>query len=318
MTQGNGKLARMQVFAVLKAMEKPPHLTLHQWQQIMDVLWAIARHYPTACPGQERLAMKARMSVRSCRRYTTMAVELGLLTVWYDAGVRSRGSKSSTSRYLINEQHVEPMELTAHAANLAGAHAANLACKVVGDTHVSPTTTNKHPSGGKSSTSHPREVRAETARTTVTEMDEKSREGRGLPLRHGDEGFEFEGGDRRIDVPPPSKRHLGPAGRMTKYFHDQWAAMVEGRPEFNDTRPWESRMATAGYLNKVFFKPVSGKTYTEAEVKAYIDRFIEGVRTGYTIIKRGQSAFMRFTGWWGRDTGTADSIFNESVDKYLR
>jgi hypothetical protein len=117
---------------------------------------------------------------------------------------------------------------------------------------------------------------------------------------------------------PPRATDPDPARRMARYFGESWMAMVDGRPEFNDTRPWESKGATVGYLNKVFFKPEYGKAYTEAEVRAYIDRFIEGVRTGYTIIKRGQSAWMRFTGWWGRDTGTADSIFRESADKYLR
>jgi hypothetical protein len=106
---------------------------------------------------------------------------------------------------------------------------------------------------------------------------------------------------------------------MTNHFADRWTAMVSDHPTFNRLRPWESKGATTGYLNKVFFKPESGRKYTEDEVRSYIDRFVDAVRTGWTTVKPSQSAFMRFTGWWGRgDAGTVDSVYGGSVDDYLR
>jgi hypothetical protein len=309
-THGNGKRARMQAYEAIRGMEKPASWSDRKWVGVERFLWAIARRYPEAYPSQETLAAQLHVSVNTIQNYVRWAKEAGLLVVWYDAGVSRRGNPSKTSQYHIA---VLLPELLVDAPTNGGAVPPTNGGKETGDTDVSPIS-KQHPSGEKSSTSHHRVVRAARAARTSVEGVEKP-QGRGKKVTASEV---LAGMQPKYIKRPPRATDPDPARRMARYFGESWMAMVDGRPEFNDTRPWESKGATVGYLNTVFFKPEYGKAYTEVEVRAYIDRFIEGVRTGYTIVKRGQSAWMRFTGWWGRDTGTADSIFRESADKYLR
>jgi hypothetical protein len=107
-------------------------------------------------------------------------------------------------------------------------------------------------------------------------------------------------GEKRI-AKRPRAVDRDPARATANFYADRWMDMVEEHSEFASLRPWESKGATTGYLNKVFFHPESGRTYSTEEVEAMIVSFVDAVVTTRVIIKPGQSAWRRFTGWWGRD-----------------
>ena len=296
--------------AILERLERPPEVSQPAWRGVMTLLFVLASHYPRSCPGIDTIALESGgVSHRTVQYWIVNAKRLGLLAVQPDEGLKSRRSTSKTNLYVIPVLEGRGAIMTpCHGATVAPRRGATSAPK----SSVLRTPEEKEPSVRKASPSS-HSVRAASGRTSVEGVEKPQGRGRKVTASEVLAGMQPKYIKR-----PPRATDPDPARRMARYFGESWMAMVDGRPEFNDTRPWESKGATVGYLNKVFFKPEYGKAYTEAEVRAYIDRFIEGVRTGYTIIKRGQSAWMRFTGWWGRDTGTADSIFRESADKYLR
>ena len=79
-----------------------------------------------------------------------------------------------------------------------------------------------------------------------------------------------------------------------------------------------------GYVRSTFISPSAGRKYTEDEVRAFIDQFMEAVHRGRAMIKANQSAFMAFTGWWGRagkvyrhDPGESRRYFEEEQRRLL-
>ena len=128
------------------------------------------------------------------------------------------------------------------------------------------------------------------AQTTVEDMD-KSRA----------EEIAAAAGDRRA-VKKKLARDPDPARRLTNHFLTEWENRVAMEiPRLRNVRPAESISATVGYIRSTFLRPAAGRVYTEAEVRTFIDQFILAVTTSSVQIKPNQSAFMRFTGWWGRE-----------------
>jgi hypothetical protein len=106
----------------------------------------------------------------------------------------------------------------------------------------------------------------------------------------------------------PKSKDPDPARRLTAYFADQWE--IHGR---DDVRPLEAIGEVTGYIRTTFLTPAAGKRYTEDEVRAFIDQFMLAVVRRQVQMKEGQSAWRRFTGWWGRRKERPDSgtLINE-------
>ena len=122
-------------------------------------------------------------------------------------------------------------------------------------------------------------------------------------------GRKITPGDPRVNIHSASGRYIKrrpaprkiPSRRLADFFADEWRKVAEENSDlYGNTRTWESLKATSGYLNSVFLHPASGRVYTEAEVYKLMEDFMAAARTGHVVVKAGQSAFMRFTGWWGR------------------
>jgi hypothetical protein len=84
----------------------------------------------------------------------------------------------------------------------------------------------------------------------------------------------------------------------------EWAAMVEATTPGDYLR--SVRVAdTLGhfqrYLNATFYGSEAISPKTEAEVADLIAEFMTNVFRGVVVIKEGQSAWMCFTGAWGRN-----------------
>jgi hypothetical protein len=140
-------------------------------------------------------------------------------------------------------------------------------------------------------------VRAARAARTVTVREvEKSRGGKKTASELIAAANERGYAKRRPRATDPD-----PGRRLANYFALRWLDLVDELPQFDTIRLWESKGAFIGYVNTVFLRPEAGRRYTYDEVIDYIDGFIAAVRSERVLIKSGQSAWKRFTGWWGRD-----------------
>ena len=281
---------------VLEQMEWPAdRISRPAWRGVMELLFVLASHYPRACPGIDTIAYEAGgVSHRTVQYWIANAQKLGLLEVLPDQGIKSRWGSSKTNLYVIpalDKVSRGAILTSRRGASVASRRGAMLAPKGRSTTYSLPT---KDPSGRKTSSSSPTE-RATSGRTTVSAMNREP----------GETDAEFRqriaaaAGAKRLAV-RPRQSERSPAQRTASHFATGWVTMVEENPEFRDIRPWESKGMTTGYLNSVFFYPEAGRVYEEDEVRAFIEDFIEAVRTSRVQVKAGQSAFMRFTGWWGR------------------
>jgi hypothetical protein len=107
-------------------------------------------------------------------------------------------------------------------------------------------------------------------------------------------------GTKRIRRRPPAK-DSDPARRLTSYFLDRWLDVVMDRTDaYNRVRVVDALGQATGYFRTTFLQPSAGRRYTEIEVRAMIDGFMQAVLLGEARIKDKQTAFMCFTGWWGR------------------
>jgi len=123
-------------------------------------------------------------------------------------------------------------------------------------------------------------------------------------------------GSKRI-VKRSRSKDPDPSRRLANLFADEWAKVMEENFDLHgSTRTWESKQMATGYLNKTFLRPESGRVYTEAEVRKLIEQFMEDARTGHAVAKAGQSAFMRFTGWWGRGRKRSEFVMGQDNDGF--
>ena len=261
-------------------MKKPDNLSARQWVGVKAFLEKIASWYPNAYPGQERLAREMGISVRAVQRYVRWAQEAKLLTVIPDQGV---GVVSRTNVYHITE-------LLEHDDKLAATMTTN--CRPIpGVTYVTPVSS-REPTVQKTSSSEPTvRLGGDAAAQTRLEEVDKSRA----------EEIAIGAGTRRA-IKRPRAKDPDVSRRTTNYFLDQWEQrVIQEIPRLQNVRPHESLKQSMAYLNATFFRPSAGRVYTEDEVRSYIDAFVASVRKSQTTIKQGQSAFMRFTGWWGRE-----------------
>jgi hypothetical protein len=136
---------------------------------------------------------------------------------------------------------------------------------------------------------------ARPAPTTVDHVEKKSRG------KRSSSELIASANARGYQKRPPKATDPDPGRRLANYFADRWLSLVDELPQFDSIRLWESKGAVTGYVNAVFLRPEAGRAYSYDEVTDYFDGFVAAVRSERVLIKSGQSAWMRFTGWWGRD-----------------
>ena len=276
--------AKGQAFEWLRTLERPPSISRTQWRGVLALLYAIARHYPKAYPGQDRLAQKMDLSVRTVQNYVYLARDAGLLTVVPQAGV---GGRFKTNQYLLNV-------VTPPDANIASGPYANIASK---SSDTAYQNLQEAPTVLKTSSSAPTLRGGCAAAKLYLVENSQSRGGNRTP-----EEIVAPFGTRRIPSRRKSSRDdPSPARRLTSYFVDRWFTEVAERSDrYAKVRTMDGLGQSTGYFRTVFLQPKDGRTWTEDEVRSMIDDFMHAVLTGQARIKTGQSAFMCFTGWWGR------------------
>ena len=121
MNDGSWRVPRMQAFAYLKTLERPPSLSPRQWRGVKEFLYVVARGQPRMYWGQEKIAKHMNVSVRTVKYYVDWACAAGLLTVWVNAGTGKHGNARKTHQYLLTEL----LELGAVSARTVGAESAH-------------------------------------------------------------------------------------------------------------------------------------------------------------------------------------------------
>lgn len=301
MSDGNGKLIRLQAYEYLKHLERPPSISQRQWPGVREFLWKVARGQPRYYPSQERIAREMAIDMRSLQRYIRLAKQAGLLTVWYDAGVSRRGSLSKTSQYHLTE-------LLEHADNLSASSDDNLSGKDTGAL--------RNPCISKKDTPCP-ELRSEHSVSLRPPAGPQPN----LPAVGKLSASEaLAAASEQYIRRRPRAKDPDASRRLVNYFLDQWEQINSDR----DCRPVDTIGAAVGYVRTTFISPSAGRKYTEDEVRAFIDQFMEAVHRRTAMIKPNQSAFMAFTGWWGRagkvyrhDPGANRRFFEEEQRRLL-
>lgn len=108
------------------------------------------------------------------------------------------------------------------------------------------------------------------------------------------------GEDPEAPLPTLTARPPQPQVRLAKYFEQRWNTDALGlHPEWRgEYRGIEIGMAI-GYIKRTFLDAGYSDEHVEAMIDAFFDDLINP--SCALEIKQGQTAFQRFTGWWGHN-----------------
>lgn len=298
-------------------MNRPEGISGPMWRGVKALLLAIADHYPKAYPSQRTLASHTGYSVASIERYVACAKAHGLLLVKADAG--KKGIHNTWSR--TNQYHiVTPSKRGDSLPSECGPKPFGLL---------------RSPPGKELRSSlSPRESSLSAIRISRFDPEGPSRQtGTGKsfakPLaktparrrRPGEIVAEVDSTVRQtvpaVIKPPKSLPWRSSASR----FLTEWDIMVTNTTPgdyLRSVRPAETMGHFRNYLNAAFFGPEASTPKTEAEVADLIVEFTANVFRGQVTIKDGQSAWMCFTGAWGRNRRSGFNDNTQQVaDEYV-
>ena len=282
---------------VVGQMSRPEGMTRVTWASVHLVLEVIAQSYPKAFPSQVRLAERTGIPVRSIQRYIALAVAAELLVVEADTGAPGkRHNPSRTNRYHVK---LAPSD----AANLA--RDKNTTSYGGGSVTPSPETSSLVPSSCSPSGLAPPPPSEPHGSTVVSMRDWDDERSRNVgtpaapPLRSkhrarpvaSDIIGDIDSRRRRKKRPPKQPDRWD---RLVDYFGVVWEQMVLDNPRYRPIRPVESRGQVKTYLRAHF------QDRTELEVRKMMEEFVIAVSKRRITVKPGQSAWMKFTGAWGR------------------
>ena len=294
--------AASQAERITWSLSPPRGLSARDWVQVHYLLMIIANHYPHACPGQIVLASYMGCSVRTVQRYTRLAVKAGLLEVVPDSGLPEEyHSQFRTNTYVLRYlPRTTPVSPGPDDTSVVQSPS----------TYGTSTTEVQNPSGSELEEENGAAPSAQPKLADVIPLRP-----RGEVVPSDDIGTETFDEPKERSVPG---RREPPARRIVRYFEEAWATAVAARPEFAKIKALEVG-AAVGYVQTTFLRPASGKPRSEEEVEKMIDAFIAAVRMESARIKPGQSAWQRFTGWWGRQKsppGVHD--YSDAYERYRR
>ena len=290
---------RRAVVGHIGGLQRPEGLSNCRWVMVQRYLLAVASYYPKPYPSQARLAEDVGCDVRSIQRYQVLCQELGLLHVTADAGVKGkRNTWSKTHRYHIP---VPP--------KLSGAIPDNLSSKDPSGHYVTLQVDASLSSSPKKRFS----ARRPPVGSNVIQMRRKEEPSSQVPRkapapRKSAASLLTPGSDRR------GTKRVRPKERwqvLAEYFADGWRDLQAHRDnrDLRDVRDVESKGQCKSYINAHF------ADRTDDEVRSMMDEFFRLVSQRQVLIKNGQSAWLCFTGAWGRKRSMID---HAATQKALR
>ena len=287
----------------VETLERPEGISVCKWRGVLALLRAIAEFYPNPYPSQQTLAEKTGYDVRSIRRYVALAKANGLLLVKADAGRKGiNNSWSKTNRYLITiEDSLRGMSEDRKPSKPSGYY---VPCGEELRSSHTPCESSlsvgmvRHDPEGQSRQVGPN---AKPSRSKYP------------PRRPTAEELVVASGRADNHVPRPPKNP--PWRRTAARFMTLWDEMVTKTPSgdaLRSVRPADSLGHFQRYLNAHFFGKDALTPKNERQVADLIVQFVDQCYRRQITIKDGQSAWMAFTGAWGRGTlvapSTADTI----------
>lgn len=267
-------------------MQRPELISKRQWPGIKAYLVAISLHYPRPYPSQETLALEMGCDVRSIQRYQRVSEACGLLQVTPDAGRRrDRSSWSKTHRYHI----VKPDQLSGMQPDSSSGKGSFGTSYEVPQSQASPFSSRK----------------ARNRRAAPAEMASREEPSRQVgedqpPLSAKTRRRVVKKGKQQQKPPPGPQPHWR---RLANEFVQGWQDMVEttaADDRLRSIRPLDSLGGCKNYLDAHFLGPEALTPKEPEEIAAMMSSFHTGVRHGEVTIKDGQSAWLCFTGAWGR------------------
>ena len=293
----------MQAFAYLRDLERPANISPRQWVGVKAFLYVVARGQPRMYWGQEKIAKHMGVTDRAVRNYIRWACEAELLTVWINAGVSRRGNPSKTSQYHLTELLAVPEQSSAAVPEQSSG-------KGSAEPPGSPDQATRDTPCPELRSEHSVSCRPPAGPTpNLTGVSREEKKIAVLRSSSASEALAAANSHGYIRRRPRAK-DPDASRRLVNYFLDRWEQINSDQ----GLRAADTIGSTRGYIRSTFISPSAGRKYTEDEVRAFIDQFMEAVHTGRAMIKPNQSAFMAFTGWWGR----AGKVYRHDPDEHRR
>lgn len=313
------KRKRQDALRSVSQMTQPAGMGRVTWEQVHKVLMAIADCYPNAYPSQMRLAARTGIPERSLQRYIAVAKKAGLLAVKANAGAPPRRSHGAcTNRYLLLVQPATSAssELLTQPATLAyQENTYSVGVSTTGTSSLKTSSSETRPSDrpaagqdlrGGQIPSAPRPTVVQMSdwmhdRDTERQLDPPERSSLQPTKWVRPADVDVDGIVRGVDTGRRQKRapQRDPAPepewkRLADYFAVCWEQMQRSTGRHKDTRGLENYRMVKRYWQVHF------KNRSELEVRKMMEEFVIAVAKRDITVKDGQSAWMCFTGAWGR------------------
>jgi len=266
-------------------MQRPEGMSNTTWNRVHQMLGVIVEFYPKACPSVVRIASIMGASERSVCRWIAAAQAADLLHVVPNTGGKPKRQMGHyTNRYWLTKDAILARdkysygvldETSSQMTSSSVPKSARPAASPIRSTVISMAEWNDEKSRqvGTSAAKeqHPSKWASRPAASDiVSDIDSKRR------------------GKKRAPAKPPRWR------KLADYFVVCWQQMVLDTGQHKDTRPLETLGQCKTYIEAHF------GDRSEVEVHKMMEEFVIAVSKRDITVKPGQSAWMCFTGAWGR------------------
>ena len=300
--------------AHIAKLKRPADISKLVWSRIKKLLGAIAEHLPHPYPGMRRLAKRLGCSPSTVSTHVRLAEEAGLLTR------TSRGGCRDGMDYVLT--CAVPACSSAHkeespsGTRPPSSKEDSVVAGRVRRADFSGRRRNRYPGeccvcGGhlfaQAGFLHGRLPVHEGCDTGA--MGSKWKDDPDNPDNWSRGEAEF---GERPEAPKVTKLVTDPAVRLARTFENLWISTALKNHELQGMRVIDIGPAV-GYLRKKMLTHMSPE-----HIEAYIEAFVEDTKNGEVAFKEGQSAWARFTGWWGTTEVPDPSIRKAQADERRR
>lgn len=300
--------------AGIAKLRRPDHISKLVWGRIKKLLAEIANHLPDPYPGMRRLAKRLGCSVGTVCTHVRLAEEAGLLTRESIGGVRD-GMRYTLAWCSVPAFSSEHKEESPTGTRPPSSKEDSVVAGRVRRADFGSRRRNRYPGeccvcGGHLFAGqgflHGRLPVHEQCDTGA--MASKWKDDPDNP----DNWSREEAIGDRPEPPKVTQLKSDPAVRLARTFENLWISTALKNRELQGMRVIDIGPAV-GYLRAKMLTHM-----TPEHIEAYIVAFVEDTRAGEVGFKEGQSAWSRFTGWWGTTEVPDPSVRQAQVDERRR
>ena len=253
-------------YAALRALEPPPEMKLPKWRPVEALLNALCYHLPDVHPTQETLAKKMKVDVRTVKRATALARNLGLIETYVTPG---RHGHWDSYKYRLKFVDVQPDELFEGLEQRLPDAPIQGPLWFLQDT--APGDTESPPPGDTESY---KELPTGEGEVPLLSEEEEGNAAVGSASSESssslsEETNESQGGD-----------HLGAVEEVVAFTKRRWREVVAETPEL-DHDLMGAGFAYRSWLTKTFLGPDAEKPLPVDKVMAIVDGYLSSLGNGY-------------------------------------